>query len=52
MNGDKLVARINFTKEIYQNIAETYASLLPENKNEDYVININWALKKLGAKEQ
>ena len=52
MNGDKLVARINFTKEIYQNIAETYASILPENKNEDYVININWALKKLGAKEQ
>lgn len=49
MNGDRPLARINFTKEIYQNIADTYANLLSEDKNEEYMINISWAMKKLGA---
>lgn len=52
MNGDRPLARINFTKETYDNIAAVYANLLSENKNEDYMINLNWAMKKLGAVEE
>lgn len=52
MNGDRPLARINFTKEIYENIKKTYENLLSDDKNEEYYININWAMKKLGAYEE
>lgn len=52
MNEEQPFARINFTRETYENIANVYANLLSENKNEDYLVHLGWAMKKLGAVEE